>query len=57
MTNFKSNEKVLLVKSNTEVEVRFHSFSRQRGFAFVTGVNDGKFKHVNVNQIRKLSKR
>jgi hypothetical protein len=53
MTNFKSNEKVLLVKSNTEVEVRFHSFSRQRGFAFVTGVTDGKFKHVNINQICK----
>jgi hypothetical protein len=53
MTNFKSNEKVVLVNSNSEVEVRFHSFSRQRGFAFVTGVNDGKFKHVDIKNIRK----
>jgi len=53
MKNFKTNEKVRLVKSNSEIEVRFHSFSRQRGFAFVTGVNDNKFKHVNIKHIHK----
>ena len=52
MTNFKSNEKVILVCKNTEIEVRFHSFSRQRGFAFVKG-NDNEFKHVDIKNIRK----
>lgn len=53
MTNFKSNEKVVLTTNNREVQVKFHSFSRQRGFAFVTGVEDNKFKHVDMRYIRK----
>lgn len=53
MTNFKANEKVVLKKSNSEIVVRFHSLSRQRGFAFVTNVKTGKFDHVKLQNIHK----
>ena len=55
MTNFKNKETVIVSVKNKNTKAVFHSFSRQRGFAYVTSPHNGKFKHVKIDDIKKCN--